>query len=358
MKQFTIPMPVRYGINAVLLVLFLYFGNMLLQSGVLPRAQVDNVTQVGIFIMLAVSLNLVTGYLGQLPLGHAGFMAVGAYAGALFWRNTGFMPTELSIVGGLLTGGVVAAIFGIIIGIPALRLRGDYLAIITLGFGEMIRVVINNNPLGLTGGAMGLIGIPRHTSFILVYVCVIITCVAIHMLMKSRHGRAILSIRENEIAAESCGINTTYYKVMAFAVSAFFAGVAGVLFAGRLGILVPGDFNFMRSIDILMIVVLGGMGSMIGSVVGAAVLISFPIMMQGVPPLVQGWPSWMQWLAPAATWAAANRLIVYAVLLIIVMIFKPRGLFGNYDFSLSRILENIVRFFTRGRAKKGGEDIG
>jgi len=357
-------MPVRYGINAVLIVLFLYFGNMLIQSGTLPRAQVDNITQVGIFIILAVSLNLVTGYLGQLPLGHAGFMAVGAYAGALFWRNTGFMPTEISIVGGLLTGGFVAAIFGIIIGIPALRLRGDYLAIITLGFGEMIRVVINNNPLGLTGGAMGLLGIPRHTSFassygfLLVYACVIITCIAIHMLMKSRHGRAILSIRENEIAAESCGINTTYYKVMAFAVSAFFAGVAGVLFAGRLGILVPGDFAFMRSIDILMIVVLGGMGSMIGSIVAAAILTSFPIMMQGVPPLVEGMPSWMQWLAPAATWAASNRLIVYAVLLIIVMIFKPRGLFGNYDFSLSRILEKFVRLFKKAPAEKGGEDIG
>ena len=212
---------------------------------------------------------------------------------------------------------------------------------------------------------MGLIGIPRHSSFLVVYICVVITCITIHLLMKSRHGRAILSIRENEIAAESCGINTTYYKVMAFAVSAFFAGVAGALFAGNLGILVPGEFNFMMSINILMIVVLGGMGSMVGSVLAAAILTSFPLMMQGLPPLIHGLPSWMQWLAPVAQWSADNRLIVYAALLIIVMIFKPRGLLGNYDFSLSRILEKLIRYLIRGwqwltaRKQKGrGEGIG
>ena len=125
MKQFTMPMPVRYGINIVLLIAFLFFGNMLMQSGILPRAQSNNIIQVGFFIILAVSLNLVTGYLGQLPLGHAGFMAVGAYAGAIFWRSTGFMPTDLSIVLGLIVAGLVAAVFGVMIGIPALRLRGD-----------------------------------------------------------------------------------------------------------------------------------------------------------------------------------------------------------------------------------------
>jgi branched-chain amino acid transport system permease protein len=175
------------------------------------------------------------------------------------------------------------------------------------------------------------------------------------MLMKSRHGRAILSIRENEIAAESCGIYTTYYKVMAFAVSAFFAGIAGALFAGNLGILVPGEFSFMMSINILMMVVLGGMGSMVGSILAAAILTSFPIMMQGLPPLIQGFPSWMQWLAPLAQWSANNRLIVYAALLIIVMIFKPKGLLGTYDFSLSRILEKFINYLPQ---KERGEDIG
>lgn len=333
MKQkFSIPMPARYGINIGLLVLFLFVGNLIVGGNLLPRAHSNNVIQVGFFIILAVSLNLSTGYLGQLPLGHAGFMAVGAYAGALFWRS-GLLPSGASMIVGLLLAGVVAAIFGILIGIPALRLRGDYLAIITLGFGEIIRVLINNLPT-ITGGAQGLLGIPRYATFLVVYVCVILTCGAIHMLMKSRHGRAILSIRENEIAAESCGIKTTYYKVLAFATSAFFAGVAGALFAGNLGILVPGDFDFMASINILMIVVLGGMGSMAGSVIAAAILTSLPVVMQ---PLAQ------------------YRMIIYALLLILVMIFKPSGLLGTYDFSFSRIVERIVGRVTAGRIKEGGQ---
>jgi branched-chain amino acid transport system permease protein len=229
----------------------------------------------------------------------------------------------------------MAAVFGVIIGIPALRLKGDYLAIITLGFGEIIRVIINNLS-SITRGAQGLMPIPRYSNFLLVYICVIISCVAIHMLMKSRHGRAILSIRENEIASESCGINTTYYKVMTFAFSAFFAGIAGAIFAGNFGILMPSDFDFMTSINILMMVVLGGMGSMIGSVVAAAVLTSLPLFM-----------------------AALNeyRMVIFALLLIIVMLFKPSGLFGNYDFSLSRLLEKLVNRIAAVRAikqKKGG----
>ena len=306
-----------------------------MESGVLPRAHANNVIQVGFFIILAVSLNLTAGYLGQLPLGHAGFMAVGAYVGAIFWRSE-LLPDGLSIMVGLLLAGLVAALFGVMIGIPSLRLRGDYLAIITLGFGEIIRVLINNIP-SLTGGAQGLLGIPRYSSFLVVYICVVLTCVAVHTLMKSRHGRAILSIRENEIAAESCGINTTYYKVMAFAFSAFFAGVAGALFAGNLGILVPGEFGFMTSINILMIVVLGGMGSMAGSVIAAAILTSLPVLMQ---------------------FMNQYRMVIYALLLIIVMIFKPTGLLGNYDFSLSRILEKIVRRRRSGKAEKGGADHG
>ncbi|MCL2852001.1 MAG: branched-chain amino acid ABC transporter permease [Defluviitaleaceae bacterium] len=335
MKAFTIPTPVRYGINTALLILFLIAGNAITQSGLLGRAQNAIIIQVGFFIILAVSLNLVTGYLGQLPLGHAGFMAVGAYAGALFWRAH-ILPETLSIVVGLLLAGVVAALFGILIGVPALRLRGDYLAIITLGFGEIIRVVLTNLD-SITYGARGLLNIPRHSSFLVVYICVIISCAVIHTLMKSRHGRAILSIRENEIAAESCGVKTTYYKVMAFAVSAFFAGIAGALFAGNLGILVPANFDFMTSINILMIVVLGGLGSMFGSVVAAAVLTFLPFVLQ---PL------------------ADYRMIIYSLMLIIVMIFKPSGLMGSYDFSLSRILEKVIgKALSLGR-DKGGKNHG
>lgn len=329
MKKFVIPMPVRYAINAILLAAFLLVANALVQGGGLGRAQTAIIIQVGYFIILAVSLNIVTGYLGQLPLGHAGFMAVGAYAGAIFWRAH-LLPQFPNMVVGLLIAGIVAAIFGLLIGIPALRFKGDYLAIITLGFGEIIRVLLNNLD-GLTYGARGLLNIPRYSSFLLVYICVIITCAFIHLMMKSRHGRAILSIRDNEIAAESCGVNTVYYKVAAFVVSAFFAGIAGALFAGNFGILIPANFDFMTSINILMIVVLGGLGSMFGSVIAAAVLTFLPFLLQ---PL------------------AEYRMIIYSLMLILMMIFKPSGLMGAYDFSLSRILERVINFFMRRGGKK------
>jgi len=348
MKQnyLNLKMPVRYAINTVIIIGFLVAGYFITQGGMLSRAQNNILIQVGIFIILAVSLNLSAGYLGQLPLGHAGFMAVGAYSGAIFWRTMRLAGYDAlfqgygAVLGGLVLAGLVAALFGVLIGIPALRLRGDYLAIITLGFGEMIRVLIMNLPhrtvdgvqQTFTGGAQGLHQIPRHSSFIIVFACVVICCIVIHMMMKSRHGRAILAIRDNEIATESMGINTTYYKVMAFALSAFFAGVAGALWAGNVGILVPSDFDFMMSINILMIVVLGGMGSMMGSIVGATVLTSLPLLMRELSDF---------------------RMIIYALLLILVMIFKPSGLMGKYDFSLSHIIGKTGGFLMK-KDKEGG----
>lgn len=335
-----IPMPARYAINTALLVALLVGGNLVMSSGLTSRAQNSVILQVGIYVILAVSLNIATGYLGQLPLGHAGFMAVGAYAGAIFWKGAGAgLPESVSLVLGLVVAGLVAAVFGVIIGIPALRLKGDYLAIITLGFGEIIRVCIINLP-DLTGGTPGLMGIPKYSTFTVVYIAVILTCVLIHMMMKSRHGRAILSIRENEIAAEACGIHVTYYKVMAFAVSAFFAGIAGALYAGFQGLLVPGSFNFMASINILVMVVLGGMGSMIGAIIAAAVLTALPLALQAFN---------------------TYRMVIYSVLLIATMIFKPSGLFGQYDFSLSRLLEKLINFRVlraKRRAQKEGEQHG
>ncbi|HHU22156.1 MAG TPA: branched-chain amino acid ABC transporter permease [Clostridiales bacterium] len=327
MAKRRIPTPVSYAINLVLIALLLVVGNIVISSGITSRAQNSLFLQVGIYIILAVSLNVVTGYLGQLPLGHAGFMAVGAYTGALVWKATASMPAPVSIVLGLLVAGIVSAIFGIIIGIPALRLKGDYLAIVTLGFGEIIRVCIINLP-EITGGTPGLLNIPKHSTFTLVYVCVVLTCVVIHMMMKSRHGRAILSIRDNEIAAESCGISTTYYKVMAFSVSAFFAGIAGALFAGNQGSLFPNAFDFMASINILVMVVLGGMGSMIGSVIAATVLTSLPLVLQVF---------------------SKYRMIIYSLMLIIVMIFKPSGLMGTYDFSLRNLLEKLTGHISKKR---------
>ncbi|NLA87883.1 MAG: branched-chain amino acid ABC transporter permease, partial [Clostridiales bacterium] len=289
-------------------------------------------------------LNLATGYLGQLPLGHAGFMAVGAYASAIFMKATAAtLPLFISLPLGLVVGGIFAAFFGFIIGIPALRLKGDYLAIITLGFGEIIRVVLLNidSVLGFdfTYGAASLKNIPKTTTFLGTFLCVFIVCFVIHTTMKSRHGRAVLSIRENEIAAESCGIKTTYYKTMAFVMSAFFAGVAGSLYAGYIGILSPSNFGFMKSIEILVMVVLGGMGSMVGSVVSATVLTALPEFLRAF---------------------SQYRMVIYSLLLIVVMIFKPTGLMGTYDFSMSRLLGKpwirITSKITAGAKKEGDAD--
>jgi len=322
-------MSARYLINAALCLALILGLKGLSASGLLSDYFTKILILVGINIILAVSLNVATGYLGQLPLGHAGFMAVGAYTGGIFLKsvNAAAMsgaPLVLTIAAAILLSGAVAALFGVIIGVPALRLKGDYLAIITLGFGEIIRVVITNidSVLGFdfTYGASGLKRIPKFTGALNVFLCVVMTCLVIHMVMKSRHGRSILSIRENEIAAESCGVNTTFYKVMAFTMSAFFAGVAGCLYAGNLGSLQPGGFGFMKSIEILVMVVLGGMGSMLGSVVSATVLTILPEALRSFD---------------------RYRMVVYSAALILMMIFKPSGLFGDYDFSLSRILEKL-----------------
>jgi len=327
-QRVQIPMPVRYLINGVLIVLLFLLGQVLISTGILSSYYQKILLQVGVYVIAAVSLNVATGYLGQLPLGHAGFMAVGGYTAGIFMKS---FPIKgiFAFVLAILLAGIIAGIFAIIIGIPALRLKGDYLAIITLGFGEIIRVILLNidTVLGFkfTGGAAGLMGIPKYTSFPIVFICVAVTCLTIHTMMKSRHGRAILSIRENEIAAESCGINTFYYKTMAFVASAFFAGVAGALFASYLGLLVPSDFGFMKSIEILVMVVLGGMGSMLGSVLAAAVLTIVPFALQSISQTV-----------------ADYRMVIYSVLLIIVMIFKPSGLLGTYDFSFTRILEKLI----------------
>jgi len=338
-KRRSLPMPARYAINAVLVLLFLVIGESMISGGVVNRYQTGVLEQVGIYIIMAVSLNIATGYLGQLPLGHAGFMSVGGYSCALFIMHV--MPVLglnakamaamaspaaiLLFVAGVVFGGICAAVCGLIIGIPALRLKGDYLAIITLGFAEIIRVVINNidGVLGFdfTGGAKGLSGIPGYTNFLNVFLVVAVVIFLIHTMMKSCHGRAILAIRDNEIAAEASGVNTTYYKTLAFVVSAFFAGVGGALYAGCIGVMDPSKFGFMKSVEILVMVVLGGMGSMLGSVVSATVLTILPEALRAF---------------------SEYRMVVYAVVLILVMIFRPQGLLGSYDFSLSRVIERCL----------------
>ena len=332
MQMKKIPTWLRYLINLGLFAAFLAIMSALISGRVIGNYHTKVLMLIGINIILAVSLNMATGYLGQLPLGHAGFMAVGAYASAIFMTRTN-LPAGIAFPLGILIAAAIAALVGILIGLPALRLKGDYLAIITLGFGEIIRVVLLNidSVLGfkLTYGAASLKNIPKTTTFLNTYLVVGLTCFLIHTLMKSRHGRAILAIRENEIAADSCGVNVTYYKTLGFVISAMFSGIAGALYAGYLGILNPSGFGFMKSIEILVMVVLGGMGSMVGSVVSATVLTA-------VPELLRAFSEY--------------RMIVYSLLLIIVMIFKPSGLFGTYDFSLGRILEKAINF--KGFSKK------
>jgi len=327
----------RYALNLAAAALIYAVIMYLIQRRIIGRFHVDILMQIGFNIILAVSLNLSAGYMGQLPLGHAGFMAIGAYTSALF-TIAGVLPPEIGFPLSLLLGFCVAAAFGVVIGLPALRLRGDYLTIVTLGFGEIIRVIIIN--LDFTGGAFGLRGIPRYTTFTSVYICVLITLFVLHTLIRSRHGRAIISIREDEIAAEASGIPTTYYKVLAFAVSAGFAGLAGGLFAHYLRILDPPKFGFMRSAEILVVVVLGGLGSNFGSAVSATVLTVLPEWLRGLDQ---------------------HRMLVYSLLLIIVMIFKPSGLCGRYEFSLGDSIDGLcarIRRIITGKGIKGGDADG
>ena len=277
--------------------LLLYIG---VEYGYLSRQYSALLVPVGINIILAVSLNLTTGFLGELTLGHAGFMSVGAYAGALFsiYTNLPYFPGFFL---SMLVGGIIAAIFGFIIGVPVLRLKGDYLAIVTLAFGEIIRSIITN--LKITGGASGLNNIPMYTSYISVYVLVIITILVVMNLVNSRHGRAICSIREDYIAAESVGISLTKYKILAFVSAAFFAGIAGVLYSHNLGFVQAKTFDYNKSIEILVIVVLGGMGSIKGSIISAIIVTLLPEVLRGMDDF---------------------RMLIYAVVLIAMMLLNAK----------------------------------
>ena len=344
MKEFKLKTPVRYIINAVLIsIVWVILTLFISGAGLKGEYYRGILITIGINIILATSLNVVCGYLGQLPLGHAGFMAVGAYAGAIFMKSTpvaqllragnnaAVIPYLLIAV---LLSALVAGLFGLLIGIPALRLKGDYLAIITLGFGEIIRVVLTNidSVLGFkfTYGASGLARIPKFTSLNVIFVFTVICLFLIHVFMKSRHGRAVLSIRDNEIAAESVGINTTFYKTTAFVFSAMLAGVAGCLYAGYIGSLYPSTFKFMKSIEILVMVVLGGMGSMLGSVISAIVLTALPEMLRSF---------------------SDYRMVAYSLALVLMMLFRPKGLMGTYDFSMGNTIERIVNRLRNGKVK-------
>ena len=279
-----------------------------------------NLLIIGINIILSVSLNLINGYTGQFSLGHAGFMAVGAYVGVVLTTNF-HVPFLLALI----AGGIAAAFLGFLIGLPTLRLRGDYLAIATLGLGEIIRIVIMN--IEYVGGAAGFKGIPHYTTFAWVFFVMLFTLFFIKNFVNSSHGRACIAIRENEIAAEAMGINTTRYKVMAFAIGAGFAGVAGGLFAHCFYIINPSSFTFLASFNYLIMVVLGGLGSITGSIAGAVVVTV-------ISAALASWPEF--------------RMIIYALMLIFLMFYRPQGLFGYMEITSLRIFQ---RFHFKGGRK-------
>lgn len=286
----------------------------LVEFNILNRQFTALIVPVGAYIIMAVSLNLVTGFLGELSLGHAGFMSIGAYTGALITLNSN-LPGPLEYLIAIIAGGIVAAIFGFLIGVPALRLRGDYLAIVTLAFGEIIRSIITSLtlPAGKDAagkiiwqkGTMGLSGITCYSNYTWTYIAVVITVVVIVNLVKSRHGRMITSIRDNDIAAESIGVHISRFKILAFVVGAFFAGVAGSIFAHNYFIIKPGDYDFNKSINILVFVVLGGMGNIKGSIIAAAILTVLPEVLRPIRDY---------------------RMLMYAILLIVMMLFNESGL--------------------------------
>jgi branched-chain amino acid transport system permease protein len=277
------------------------------------------VVLVGINIILAVSLNLINGYTGQFSIGHAGFYAVGAYtcAAVVYYGQgairgaTEFLPrmgqNALLLLIGLLAAAIAAGLAGLAVGIPSLRLRGDYLAIVTLGFGEIIRVLILN--IEAIGGARGFSGLPQLSNFFWVYLFVLITVVTIYNLVNSSYGRAFISIRDDEIAAEGMGVDTTRFKVLSFVISSMFAGIAGGLFGHFTMYLHPNSFLFITSFYVIIMIVVGGLGSIEGAIVGAIL----------VTVLLEVFREF-----------GAFRLVNFAALLILIMIYRPQGLLGNW----------------------------
>lgn len=299
-------------LTAVILLL-IYTGVRLMESGgVLLPYHVQILSLCCINVILVVSLNLINGFTGQFSIGHAGFFAIGAYLSAYLT-----VKLQVPFVPALICGGILAGITGLAVGLPALRLRGDYLAIATLGFGEIIRVIILNT--NAVGGARGFSGIPKYTTFGLAYLTAIITVVAIRNFVSSDYGRACLAVREDEIAAASLGVNSTYFKVLAFSLGAFFAGTAGALFSHYLQYMAPtpSQIGFLKSIDILIMLVMGGLGSITGSIVAAVVLTVLPEFLRGF---------------------AEYRMVIYPILLIAVMIYRPAGLLAGREFSLDSLL--------------------
>lgn len=294
----------QFWVFAVLAIAIYAAIQFMISGGFLNNFYSNTLIFMGINIMLAVSLHLVIGITGQFSLGHAGFLAVGAYVSAIMT-----MKLDLPFFAAILIAGIAAALAGLVVGIPSLRLRGDYLAIATLGFAEIIRIIFLN--IDYVGGAAGM-QVTHLTTWTYTFICLFVTILVIVNFTNSRHGRACIAVRENEIAADAMGINTTYYKVLAFAIGSFFAGVAGALYAHNFYIIQPANFGFLKSIDILIYVVLGGLGSLSGAIVAT-------ILLTVVSTFLQDFPE--------------TRMIIYSLVLIIVMLYRPKGLMGKMEFT-------------------------
>ncbi len=288
---------------AVAIAIGLSFG-----SGAFNRYYLGIAIDVGINVILAVSLNLINGHTGQFSLGHAGFMAVGGFIAAKL--TLVFGPTcpeamrPLLFVGALLLGGGIAALAGFAVGVPSLRLRGDYLAIVTLGFGEIIRVIFQTSEY--FGAATGLTGIPKLTTFGWAWAFAALTVYVVACVVNSTYGRGFIAVHDDEIAASAMGINPVRYKVTAFVFGAFFAGIAGGLYAHHKAVISPSGFDFLKSIEIVVMVILGGMGRTVGVILAAIILTILPELLRGV---------------------AEYRMIIYSLLIIGLMLTRPQGLF-------------------------------
>ena len=291
---------------------------------------------IGINIILAVSLNLINGYTGQFSLGHAGFMAIGAYVAAYvstekgsailrLLGGTNVFSTAMLFLGVLILGGLAAAVAGLVVGVPSLRLKGDYLAIVTLGFGEIIRVIIQNTDA--VGASRGFGGIASYTTLFWTYASAALTIYVVVSLIDSTYGRGFLTVRDDEIAAEAMGIDTTRYKVVAFVLGAFIAGVAGGLYAHTTTYINPSGFDFQLSIQIVIMVILGGMGSTAG-VTFAAILLT--VLLEYLRAV-----SKYQFLPDIVRRITENRMIIFSLVLIALMLLRPQGLFGGRKFALA-----------------------
>ena len=350
----------RRSFLTLIVALVICAGMNLFLAEFIEEYVIQIINMVGVSIILAVSLNVINGLTGQFSLGHAGFMAIGAYVAAFFTTDLSYFNPETAeytsdpamvtsvwgYLGALLAGGVAAALAGLVVGIPTLRLKGDYLAIATLGFGEIVRILITN--FEKVGGANGLSGIPQFqvvlsgegtdafaldsTFFIFAFVvlCVLLSA----QLQRSTYGRALIAVRENELAAEVMGIPASRLKIMAFVYGAFFAGIAGGLFAHLLQTITPASFTFMKSVEVVVMLVLGGLGSMTGAIVGAIVLTVLPEALRDVEKEAE---------------LPGIRMVVYALILILLMIFRPQGIFGQKELSLK-----LVRRVLPNRRDEGG----